>query len=77
MLFGVVYSYLTESFLQFVSCQDREILKQALQDFSSVEMDDLLETLDNYECRRRISADNLPTILTEIAETCAKADVCY
>lgn len=67
MLFGAVYSDLTQSFLQYVSGQDREILQQALQDFSSVDMDDLVETLNNYECRRRISVDNLPTILTEIA----------
>lgn len=67
MLFGAVYSDLTEVFLQFVSCQEREILRQALQDFSSVEPDDLLEVLDNYECRRRVSADTLPTILMGIS----------
>lgn len=67
MLFGAVYSDLTESFLQFVSCQDREILKQALEDFSSADLGDLVETLGNYECRRKISEENLPTILTEIA----------
>lgn len=67
MLFGAVYSDLTEAFLQFVSCQDREILRQALQDFSSVEPDDLLDVLDNYECRRKPSADTLPQILMEIS----------
>ncbi|XP_030597977.1 uncharacterized protein LOC115796683 [Archocentrus centrarchus] len=67
MLFGVVYSDLTEVFLQFVSCQEREILRQALQDFSSIEADDLLEVLDNYECRRRASAENLQSILIEIS----------
>lgn len=67
MLFGAVYSDLTETFLPFVSCQECEVLKEALQNFSSVEMDDLLEILDNYECRRTVSTDNLPTILMEIS----------
>ena len=67
MLFGAVYSDLTEVFLQFTSCQEREILMQALQDFSSVDPDDLLEVLNNYECRRRVSADTLPAILEEIS----------
>lgn len=67
MLFGTVYTDLIDIFLQYVSCQEREILREALQDFSSVEPDDLLEVLDNYECRRRASADTLPEILMEIS----------
>lgn len=67
MLFGTVYTDLIDIFLQNVSCQEREILREALQDFSSVEPDDLLEVLDNYECRRRASADTLPEILMEIS----------
>ncbi|XP_049459333.1 uncharacterized protein LOC125905423 [Epinephelus fuscoguttatus] len=67
MLFGAVHSHLTEVFLQFTSCQEREVLMQALQDFSSVDPDDLLEVLNNYECRRRVSADTLPAILEEIS----------
>ncbi|ROL43003.1 hypothetical protein DPX16_5556 [Anabarilius grahami] len=67
MLFGAVYSDLIECFLQFVSTQERDILQHTLQDFSSVEFDELLEVLDNYECRRQVSADNFPEILKEIS----------
>lgn len=67
MLFGAVYSDLKEAFLQFVSHQEREILTQALQDFSSIEPDDLLEVLDSYGCRKRVSADTLQDIITEIS----------
>ncbi|KAL0164198.1 hypothetical protein M9458_039951, partial [Cirrhinus mrigala] len=67
MLFGAVYSDLIECFLQFVSTQEREILQHALQDFSSVEFDELLEVLDCYECRRQVSADNFREILKEIS----------
>ncbi|XP_051793651.1 uncharacterized protein LOC110945962 [Acanthochromis polyacanthus] len=67
-LFGAVCSDLTEVFLQFTSCQERErSLMQALQDFSSVDPDNLLEVLNNYECRRRVSADTFPAILEEIS----------
>lgn len=67
MLFNAVYSDLIECFLQFVSTQEREILQRALQDFYSVELDELLEVLDNYECRRKVSAENFSEILKEIS----------
>ncbi|KAI4816859.1 hypothetical protein KUCAC02_009160, partial [Chaenocephalus aceratus] len=40
---------------------------QALTDFTAVDTDDLLEVLDSYGCRRKVSAENLPKIIEEIA----------
>lgn len=43
--------------MQFVSCKDHDILWKA----------ELLEVLDNYECRTRVAAETLREILLEIA----------
>ncbi len=67
MLFGEVRSDLKTSFLQFVSCQEQDVLRQALDDFSSADVDELLEVLTTYECRKKVSAATLPGILDEIS----------
>ncbi|XP_034074374.1 uncharacterized protein LOC117547703 [Gymnodraco acuticeps] len=67
VLFDNVYSDLKAYFMQFVSSQEREVLMQALTDFTAVDTDDLLEVLDSYGCRRKVSAENLPKIIEEIA----------
>lgn len=67
VLFNCVYSDPTHHFLLFVSSQEREVLKEAMEDFSKVDLDDLVEALDSYGCRRRITAENFPEILLEIA----------
>ncbi|KAK0142181.1 hypothetical protein N1851_020117 [Merluccius polli] len=64
---GSVCSNLLESFLQYVSIQDQDILKKALEDFSSVDPDELMEVLENYECQKMVKAETLPQILKEIA----------
>ncbi len=40
---------------------------QALNDFSSVDMDELLDIMNTYECRRRVTASSLPGIIDEIS----------
>ncbi|KAL0161727.1 hypothetical protein M9458_045452 [Cirrhinus mrigala] len=67
ILFGVVYTDLKATFLKFVSCQERDVLNQALNDFSSVDMDELLDIMNTYECRRMVTASSLPGIIDEIA----------
>ncbi|XP_041834214.1 uncharacterized protein LOC121635197 [Melanotaenia boesemani] len=67
LLFGAVHSDLKTSFLQFVSCQEQDVIRQALNDFSSVDADDLLEVLTTYECRKKLSTATLPLILDEIS----------
>ncbi|CAM4708112.1 unnamed protein product [Leuciscus chuanchicus] len=46
--------------------EERDVLK-ALKDFSSVDMDDLLDIMNTYECRRRVTVSSLPGIVDEIA----------
>ncbi|XP_026017406.1 uncharacterized protein LOC143421518 isoform X2 [Maylandia zebra] len=67
VLFSGVYSDLKAHFLQFVSSQECDVLMEAVKDFSAVDLDDLVEILDSYGCRKRITAETLPTILDEIA----------
>ncbi|XP_047248883.1 uncharacterized protein LOC124884864 [Girardinichthys multiradiatus] len=67
VLFSSVYSDLKAHFLQFVSSQECEVLREAVKNFSAVYQDDLVEVLDSYGCRKRITAESLPTILYEIA----------
>ncbi|KAI4829488.1 hypothetical protein KUCAC02_023528 [Chaenocephalus aceratus] len=67
VLFDNVYSVLKAYCMQLVSSQEREVLMQALTDFTAVDTDDLLEVLDSYGCRRKVSAENLPKIIEEIA----------
>ncbi|KAL4009633.1 hypothetical protein ACER0C_003485 [Sarotherodon galilaeus] len=67
VLFNGVYSDLKAHFLQFVSSQECDVLMEAVKNFSAVDFDDLVEVLDSYGCRKRITAETLPTILDEIA----------
>nr|XP_020466749.1 uncharacterized protein LOC109966335 isoform X2 [Monopterus albus]XP_020466750.1 uncharacterized protein LOC109966335 isoform X2 [Monopterus albus] len=67
VLFNSVYSDIKAHFLHFVNSQEREVLMQAMDDFSTVDSDDLVEVLDSYGCRKMITAQTLPTILDEIA----------
>ena len=67
VLFNNVYSDLKEHFLHFVSNQEREVLIEAMTDFSAVDSDDLVEVLSRYGCRTKITADTLLLILYEIA----------
>ncbi|KAM9717484.1 uncharacterized protein ACNS7B_021134 [Menidia menidia] len=67
MFYGEVHSDLTRSFLMYVSTQEQDVLKHALDHFDTVDDDDLLEVLDRYECRKRVTAATLPDILAEIS----------
>ncbi|XP_014900553.1 uncharacterized protein LOC106955100 [Poecilia latipinna] len=67
VLFSNVYSDLKAHFLQFVSSQECEVLREAVKNFSAVDLDDLVEVLDNYGCRKRITPESFPNILDEIA----------
>jgi hypothetical protein len=62
-------SILLDDFWKFVSSADKDVLQQAYEDFSSVDTDDLLESLDTYDCRRSPNAENIKSILLEIAHT--------
>lgn len=66
MLLGAMHSDLKTGFLQFASFQEKDVLRHALNDFTSVDVDDLLEGLNSYECRKKISTGSLPEILDQI-----------
>lgn len=48
-LYGRSYSSLTESFLQYVSKEERKIIESALESFESVDRDDLHDVLDAHD----------------------------
>ncbi len=64
-----VQGTLVQDFWSYVASSDKEVLEQAYNNYSSVDQDDLLESLDSYECRRSPNADNIRAILIEIAHT--------
>jgi hypothetical protein len=67
VLFGVVLSDLTDSFLLFLSSHERELVTKALANFSSVEYDDTVDFLGDHDCRKIVSTENFKTLLQEIA----------
>ncbi|KAM4698703.1 uncharacterized protein WCC33_014236 [Rhinophrynus dorsalis] len=67
VLYDAVYSDLKSYFLQYISYSERETLKEASEHFSAVDTEDILDVLDNYECRRNVSAETLTTTILEIA----------
>ncbi|XP_041440422.1 uncharacterized protein LOC121400700 [Xenopus laevis] len=67
VLFNHVYSNVLDDFFYYVSSSEQEILSAALTNFSAVEMEDILDVLDNYGCRRKISAESFKQTLLEIA----------
>ena len=56
---GSVCCDILESFMHYVSSQDMVILKTALEDFSKVDSDDLMDVLQAYECRKMVTAHTL------------------
>ncbi|KAI4809987.1 hypothetical protein KUCAC02_018837 [Chaenocephalus aceratus] len=67
MLFGAAHGNLQTSFLQRASRQEQDLLREAWADCSSVDADELLDVLNSYECRKRVTAASLPDILDEIS----------
>ncbi|KAF3841849.1 hypothetical protein F7725_023800 [Dissostichus mawsoni] len=56
----------TESFLQYVSTQEREILELALKSFNSVEKDDLLDVLDAHDCQMLATEGNIAGLVSQL-----------
>ncbi|ESO90461.1 hypothetical protein LOTGIDRAFT_164040 [Lottia gigantea] len=66
-MFGTVISDLTTVFFNHVSHSEREVLKLALNDFDTVDKEELMDILSTYDCRKIATADNIKYMLTEIA----------
>lgn len=54
-------------FLSFVSNDERVIIRQALDIFSEVPSDDIIDLLDRFQCKRLPSAGNFRELIIEIA----------
>ncbi|VVC44781.1 HECT domain [Cinara cedri] len=67
MLIGQVTSELVPPFLQTLSINDRNVLSHALENFTSVNQEDLITILGNLECRVIPNENNLKEVLEEIA----------
>ena len=55
------------TFLEYVSDSERELLKQAMNNFSEVDKDALLEVMETYQVRRVVRKDNINDILQDAA----------
>ena len=60
---------LIENFLSFMSGSDRDVIKRAMNDFASVNEDELLDALEDYKVKRLVTKDNFCAIVNEIAHT--------
>lgn len=66
ILYGSTTSSLKDSFLLYVSQEERSVLLKALDDFNSVDTDELLEVLDAHECKQVPTKDTLLPVLAQI-----------
>ncbi|XP_056327829.1 uncharacterized protein LOC130240372 [Danio aesculapii] len=64
---GSVKSDLIENFLKYVSENECAVLESCRTDFCSADQEELLETLDNYSCRKIPTDENFKQILEELA----------
>lgn len=58
---------LIQDFYNFLSIPDKDVLKTAENDFQSVDTDELMDTLDTHDCRTNPTAENIKSIILEIA----------
>lgn len=58
---------LISSFLNFVSNDERILIRKALDVFSEVDYDDILDILDRFTCKRIPSAGNFREVIIDIA----------
>ncbi|CAC5373833.1 unnamed protein product [Mytilus coruscus] len=58
---------LIDAFLCTVSPTDKEVLNRALTDFNSVDTDDLLDILENVDCKSLPNSQNILEIITHLA----------
>ena len=66
-LYGQSYSSLTDSFLQYVSKEERKIIELALESFESVDKDDLMDVLDAHDCHYLASEDTVAGLISQLA----------
>lgn len=65
VLYGTTTSSLKDSFLLYVSVQERAVLTNALKDFDAVDSEELFDVLDAHECKHVPSKDNLVPLIAQ------------
>ncbi|OWF51201.1 hypothetical protein KP79_PYT12980 [Mizuhopecten yessoensis] len=63
----VLPSDLLQDFHNYVSIPDKEVFQKAVEDFDSVDMEDLLEALDMHNGKCSPTQENIKSILLEMA----------
>ena len=57
-----------DPFLKYVAEMDRGVIEAALQDWESVDQDDLLDVLDRYETKTMAKKENIDLIVRELSK---------
>lgn len=65
-IYGVIYSSVTDSFLNYISKEERKVLELALQSFGSVDKDELMEVLDAHDCHYIASEDTVARLISQL-----------
>ena len=60
-------SDILQSFLRFVPGMDKVVIQAALDDFASVDEDELYEVLGQHEAKKLVTADNIKDIILQVA----------
>lgn len=66
-IYGENKSNIVEDFLKYVSTMDSEILAGAMQNFHEVDYSELLECLDNLDCKWQPKHDNIVKLIKDLA----------
>lgn len=67
-IFGVSNeSDLIDSFFKFLPTMDKNTLEKALKKFPSVDQEDVIDVMDQYDAKKMINADNVERVIREIA----------
>lgn len=66
VLYGTATSSFKDYLLLYVSHEEKSVLMKALEDFDSVDTEELLDVIDAYECKQIPSEETLLPILVQI-----------
>lgn len=66
-IFDKTISNLSETFLSFISESEKDIIKSALENFEETDCEELLDVLNNFECKRVPNPDTISSIIFDIS----------
>lgn len=65
-VYGTTYSSVKDSFMHYVAKHERDVFEEAMRNFSSVDLESLLDALDSNDCHHRPTEENLPELLDQL-----------